>query len=102
MKSNKMVKNVVLLMSLTLLSKFIGFFREQVMSFCYGASIHTDAYVAAYDIPKMLFSLIAASLATTYIPMYNRVLEEKGQERANRSEEHTSELQSRQYLVCRL
>jgi len=53
------------------------------MSFCYGASIHTDAYVAAYDIPKMLFSLIAASLATTYIPMYNRVLEEKGQERAN-------------------
>src|SRR3712207_425069 len=83
MKSNKMVKNVVLLMSLTLLSKFIGFFREQVMSFCYGASIHTDAYVAAYDIPKILFSLIAASLATTYIPMYNRVLEEKGQERAN-------------------
>src|SRR3712207_8966651 len=29
-------------------------------------------------------------------------LREDGQERAVRSEEHTSELQSRQYLVCRL
>lgn len=83
MKSNKVVKNVVLLMSLTLLSKFVGFFREQVMSYYYGASMYSDIYFSAYDIPKILFSLLAASLATTYIPMYNRVVEEKGEERAN-------------------
>lgn len=83
MKSNKVVKNVVLLMSLTLVSKFIGFFREQVMSYYYGASTYSDIYFSAYDIPKILFSLLAAALATTYIPMYNRVVEEKGEEEAN-------------------
>lgn len=82
MKGNKIIKNVVLLMILTLLSKFIGFFRELVMGYCYGATIHSDAYFAAYDIPKILFSIIAAALSTTFIPMYNRVKEEKGNDRA--------------------
>src|SRR3712207_8227829 len=41
-------------------------------------------------------------------PTYNKVLEEGGANQSKeemiqlRSEEHTSELQSRQYLVCRL
>src|SRR3712207_8173840 len=35
-------------------------------------------------------------------PKYNRLYEAFGWEIPTRSEEHTSELQSRQYLVCRL
>lgn len=82
MKSKKMVKNVVLLMALTLLSKFIGFFREIVMGYCYGASMHSDAYFTAYDIPKVLFSLIATAIATTFIPLYYKSKEEKGEQGA--------------------
>src|SRR3712207_8578790 len=38
------------------------------------------------------------------VAAYNRLLNESGdpEVQARRSEEHTSELQSRQYLVCRL
>ena len=82
MKSNKMVKNVFLLMTLTLLSKFIGFFRELVMGYCYGASVHSDAYFTAYDIPKVLFSIIATAIATTFIPLYYKAKEERGEEGA--------------------
>src|SRR3712207_7590841 len=35
-------------------------------------------------------------------PVYAILVEEKHNNGVNRSEEHTSELQSRQYLVCRL
>ena len=82
MKSKKMVKNVVLLMALTLLSKFMGFLRELVMGYCYGASMHSDAYFTAYDIPKVLFSLIATAIATTFIPLYYKAKEERGEKGA--------------------
>src|SRR5690625_5507875 len=37
-----------------------------------------------------------------WIPMYGRMIHEKNGESKLRSEEHTSELQSRGHLVCRL
>src|SRR5690625_6431741 len=55
------------------------------------------AYLAAslYQV-TMIFSL---GLVSATVPMLANVL---GQRRSNRSEEHTSELQSRVQLVCRL
>src|SRR3712207_8810320 len=48
--------------------------------------------------------LIAAAHSSCYSMALSNVLAEGGNppERLDRSEEHTSELQSRQYLVCRL
>lgn len=83
MKNNKIVKNVVLLMMLTLLSKCIGFIRELVMGYCYGASMYSDAYFTAYDIPKVLFSLIAVAVSSTFIPLYFKVAKEKGEDYTN-------------------
>lgn len=82
MKRNKMVKNVFLLMAITMLSKFIGFFRELVMGYFYGASMHSDAFFTAYDIPQALFSLIASTIATTFIPLYCKVKEDRGKDGA--------------------
>src|SRR3712207_7363843 len=42
----------------------------------------------------------AAALGTLNVTVIGDIYE--GRERSSRSEEHTSELQSRQYLVCRL
>src|SRR3712207_7339317 len=36
------------------------------------------------------------------VPDFRRIVFKRSAEKAARSEEHTSELQSRQYLVCRL
>ena len=39
---SKVAKAAVGLMIVTILSKIIGFAREQVLSFVYGASMYTD------------------------------------------------------------
>src|SRR5947209_20123686 len=45
---------------------------------------------------------ILVAIATTKIPMLSKSVRPSCIAAQNRSEEHTSELQSRQYLVCRL
>src|SRR3712207_7654908 len=55
-----------------------------------------------------LLSVVAAAVAAAVVHVVfdlagaDYVVEPPGQARTTRSEEHTSELQSRQYLVCRL
>src|SRR3712207_9010923 len=46
--------------------------------------------------------LVAIILSATSLGIVIPVLADSGQNNTTRSEEHTSELQSRQYLVCRL
>ena len=48
---SKVAKAAVGLMIVTILSKIIGFAREQVLSFVYGAGMYTDIYFATMNIP---------------------------------------------------
>lgn len=79
-----MKKTVVILMILTIATKFIGFGREVILSYFYGASSTSDAYLIALTIPTVIFAFIGVGLKTTYIPIYSSILEEKGTEQANR------------------
>ena len=47
-------------MIVTILSKIIGFAREQVLSFVYGAGMYTDIYFATMNIPNVIFAAIGA------------------------------------------
>mgnify|MGYP000774443119 FL=1 len=67
---SKVAKAAVGLMIVTILSKIIGFAREQVLSFVYGASMYTDIYFATMNIPNVIFAAIGAALSTTFIPLY--------------------------------
>lgn len=73
-----MRKIVFIVMILTLISKILGFGRELVLSFYFGASDISDAYLISTTIPTFVFSLIAASLAASYIPMFNSIKKEAG------------------------
>ncbi|MBA2173745.1 murein biosynthesis integral membrane protein MurJ [Halobacillus locisalis] len=77
-----MKKAVVTLMVLTILSKVFGFLRDVTLSYFYGASGVSDAYIIAITIPTVIFGLIAAGISTGYIPMYSRIEEEEGDLRA--------------------
>src|SRR6185295_19865805 len=84
---------VVLCMVLRLLiyfSIFFFFFNDTATTEIYTLSLHDGSS----DLPTASASGTSASLTSTY--------SNPGTSRAQRSEEHTSELQSRQYLVCRL
>jgi len=79
-----MKKTALLVMIITILSKILGFGREIILSYVYGASAITDAYLISQTIPSVIFSFISAGIATGFIPLYSRILNEKGQLEANR------------------
>lgn len=63
-------KATVGLMVATIVSKILGFSRELFLASYYGATTYSDIYLTAYNIPSVLFSAVAAAIATTFIPLY--------------------------------
>lgn len=79
---SKVVKYAASLMAVTILAKIVGFAREQVLSFAYGASTYTDIYVMAMNIPNVIFAAIGAAISTTFIPIYCEISSNKGEKDA--------------------
>lgn len=78
-----MKKVALMIMVITMFSKVVGFGREIVLSYIYGASAITDAYLISQTIPIVIFSFISVGVTTGFIPLYSRVLNEEGESRAN-------------------
>lgn len=79
-----MKKSILLIMIITVLSKFVGLFRDIALTYFYGASSVSDVYLIAQTIPGSLFSVIGAGLSTSFIPLYSRIQKEKGTKAADR------------------
>jgi len=73
-------KTAVFLMVLIILTKLLGFIRELVLSYFYGASNITDAYLISTTIPMVVFSFIAAGISTGYIPMLSKIENDSGED----------------------
>lgn len=71
-------------MIITILLKVLGFGREILLTYYYGASAVSDVYLIAQTIPTTIFALVGTGLATTFIPIYSKVQKEKGEEEAKR------------------
>jgi putative peptidoglycan lipid II flippase len=74
----------VLLAILTLISKFLGFFREIFLAGNYGTSYVVDAFSIANSIPSILFAGILGATATTFIPVFSDKMESEGELAANK------------------
>lgn len=79
-----MKKTAFILMLITLLSKVLGFGRDITLSYFYGASTISDAYLIAQTVPSVLFGFIGIALTTAYIPMATKIEEEYGLNEENR------------------
>ena len=79
-----MKKAALLVMIITVFSKILGFGREIVLSYTYGASAITDAYLISQTIPFVIFAFIGAGIATGFIPLYNKILNEQEEGAVNR------------------
>ncbi len=73
-----MKKTVFVLMILTIIAKVIGLARELTLSYFFGATNISDAYLISQTIPAVLFGFVGAGLSTCYIPIYSDVLRKKG------------------------
>lgn len=73
-----MKKIAVFLMVITILSKVTGFLRDVALSFFYGATYTSDAYIISITITSVLFSLIIMGISTAYIPMFKQIEHHSG------------------------
>lgn len=79
-----MRNTVLFLMIISLFSKAIGFLREILLSYYYGTSEISDAYLTALIIPTVIFTFIGAALSTSFIPIYNEILKKESLKSANK------------------
>jgi putative peptidoglycan lipid II flippase len=77
-------KTAAMMAVLTLGMKVLGFLREVFMAGFFGTSYIVDAYVMASAIPGILFAGIFTSVAVSYMPIFSRIVEDKGMEGGNR------------------
>lgn len=69
-------------MIIAVLSKVLGFFRDIVLTYFYGASSTTDAYFIAVTITTMLFSFVITGIVSGYIPLYKEIENHSGEKQA--------------------
>ena len=79
---SKVAKATIGLMLATIIAKVLGFGRELVLASSYGASMYSDAYLTAMNIPLVLFTIIGTTLGTVLIPMYFEVNSDLGEKKA--------------------
>lgn len=92
-----MKKIALLLMIITILSKVLGVARDITLSYFYGASSITDAYLISITIPSVIFGFIGIGIATGYIPMYSQIEKLEGSKEGNR---YTNNLVNILLLIC--
>lgn len=79
-----MKKTAMLLMMLTIFSKAFGFMRDIILSYFYGASNISDAYLISLTIPGVILSFIGVGISTGYIPLYSQIESVYGEDEGNR------------------
>lgn len=84
MKKGKIIKSTVIIMIITLLSRFIGLFRDILIAHHFGANEYTDAYKLATAVPETIFMIIGLAISTTFLPMLSKVLVKNGKEAMNK------------------
>jgi putative peptidoglycan lipid II flippase len=85
MKESRSIASAALLLSGgILLSRILGYAREMLLAYRFGASGQTDAFYAAFQIPDLLnYFLAGGALSIAFIPLYNKVLAKEGEAAAN-------------------
>jgi len=63
---------IIALIILTFISRIIGLGREMSLAYFYGATNVSDAYLMSIAIPTIIVTIFITSLATSYIPIYQK------------------------------
>lgn len=79
-----MKKTALILILLTAAAKIFGFAREITLSYFYGASGISDAYLISLTIPNTIVSFIGIGISTCFIPMYSNIEKEAGCDSADK------------------
>ena len=71
----------MILMIGTILSKLLGFARELMVAYRFGAGSISDAFVLTNSIPTLIFVSVATAININFIPYYHRIDTEEDRNR---------------------
>ena len=80
MKGSKIFKAAFIVMIISIISRFLGLFRDMLVSYQFGMNMYTDAYKAAVSVPETVFTIVGLAISTVFIPMLSKVKYEKNKE----------------------
>jgi len=79
-----LAKTALLITLISAGSKVLGFVREMVIAFVYGAGAITDAFAIAVGVVTTANLLVSTYLTTTFVPAYARIRAHQGNNASNR------------------
>ncbi|MEI6101443.1 MAG: murein biosynthesis integral membrane protein MurJ, partial [Eubacteriales bacterium] len=94
-----MKKAAIILILFVILARVIGFGRDMILSYYFGASAISDAYLISLTVPTTVISLLGMAVAMNYIPMVTAMEQTEG---ASRASFFTSGLCGLLIVVCGL
>src|ERR1700690_3712775 len=84
-QKRKIAKAAGVMSAATFISRVLGFIRDMIFAFYFGATGLSDAYFAAFKIPNLLRELVAeGSMSSAFIPVLTEYRQKHGEEEANR------------------
>lgn len=83
-KARTLALSTLILVIGSIASKALGFLRESVLAYYYGATKITDSYIIALSIPVFILVGISGAVATSAIPIIGKVEAEEGKRGVDR------------------
>src|SRR5436190_7977423 len=76
-----MLRALLSFSSMTMVSRVLGLIRDQSISYVFGASAATDAFMVAFRIPNFMRRLFAeGSFSTAFVPVFTEIKEKRTHE----------------------
>lgn len=66
-------KKAIILFILTITSMILGFAKESAIVYTLGATVESDIFIFASNLPIILFSSIGTVISTTFMPIYTDI-----------------------------
>ena len=76
-------KTTLVMTGVIILSKLVGFIREKIIAFYFGAGMESDVYTLAFSVLSVMVLLFSACVTSTFIPIYSKTLTKDGQKAAD-------------------
>ena len=76
-------RNAGVVVSATLASRILGYIRDMLIAWSFGAGIYADAFIVAFRIPNLFRRLVGeGALGMAFIPVFQDQLRRRGRQRA--------------------
>lgn len=80
--TGKLFKSASMIAIITLLSKFLGFFREIFIASKFGSGYETDTYIVAMTATYLIMGMVAGAFNTVLVPIFSEIDEVHGKDRS--------------------